>query len=144
MFVNIFSSSPNSTAITSSQHKETWLSSYNRKCAYTKTGRHVIPRVTSLWQRSVTTGGQPFIPSIHIKNMIPFGVRWPTSSLWGKLHCVAVHIYITTHWWTLTLILLTWRIWWAPNSANKWQMGFNSVFKGLKGVSIPTERLLTL
>jgi len=24
----------------------------------------------------------------------------------------------------LTLILLTWRIWWAPNNANKWQMGF--------------------
>jgi len=32
---------------------------------------------------------------------------------------------------TLTLILLTWRIWWAPNNASKWQMGFNSAFKGL-------------
>jgi len=32
----------------------------------------------------------------------------------------------------LTLILLTWRIWWAPNNANKWQMGFNLAFKGLK------------
>ena len=31
----------------------------------------------------------------------------------------------------LTLILLTWRIWWAPNNANKWQMGLNSAFKGL-------------
>jgi len=31
----------------------------------------------------------------------------------------------------LTLILLTWRIWWAPNNASRWQMGFNSVFKGL-------------
>jgi hypothetical protein len=31
----------------------------------------------------------------------------------------------------LTLILLTWRIRWAPNNASKWQMGFNSVFKGL-------------
>ena len=31
----------------------------------------------------------------------------------------------------LTLILRTWRIWWAPNYASKWQMGFNSVFKGL-------------
>ena len=30
-----------------------------------------------------------------------------------------------------TLILLTWRKWWAPNNASKWQMGFNSVFKGL-------------
>jgi len=32
---------------------------------------------------------------------------------------------------TLTLILLTWRIWWAPNNASKWQMGFNVAFKGL-------------
>jgi hypothetical protein len=29
------------------------------------------------------------------------------------------------------LYLLTWRIWWAPNNASKWQMGFNSAFKGL-------------
>jgi len=32
---------------------------------------------------------------------------------------------------TLTLILLTWRIWWAPNNASRWQMGFNLAFKGL-------------
>ena len=32
---------------------------------------------------------------------------------------------------TLTLILLTWRIGRAPNNASKWQMGFNSAFKGL-------------
>ena len=32
---------------------------------------------------------------------------------------------------TLTLILLTWRIWRAPNNASKWQMGFNSAFKGI-------------
>ena len=33
----------------------------------------------------------------------------------------------------LTLILLTWRIWWAPNNSSKWQMGFTSnlAFKGL-------------
>jgi len=31
----------------------------------------------------------------------------------------------------LTLILLTWEIWWAPNNASKWQMRFNSAFKAL-------------
>ena len=31
----------------------------------------------------------------------------------------------------LTLIPLTWRIGWAPNNASKWQMVFNSAFKGL-------------
>jgi hypothetical protein len=30
----------------------------------------------------------------------------------------------------LTLILLMWRIGWAPNNASRWQMGFNSAFKG--------------
>jgi len=33
--------------------------------------------------------------------------------------------------YNLTLILLTWRKWWAPNNANNEQMGFNSTFKGL-------------
>jgi hypothetical protein len=32
----------------------------------------------------------------------------------------------------LTLILLMWRIGWAPNNASKWQMGISSAFKGLK------------
>jgi hypothetical protein len=31
----------------------------------------------------------------------------------------------------LTLKLLTWRIWWAPNNASKCQMEFNLAFKGL-------------
>ena len=31
----------------------------------------------------------------------------------------------------LTLILLTWRIWWAPNNASKRKMGFNSACTGL-------------
>jgi hypothetical protein len=32
----------------------------------------------------------------------------------------------------LTLILLTWRIWWAPTTASRWQIEFNLAFKGLK------------
>jgi hypothetical protein len=32
---------------------------------------------------------------------------------------------------TLTLILQTWKIRWAPNNASKWQMGFTLAFKGL-------------
>ena len=31
----------------------------------------------------------------------------------------------------LTLVVLMWRIWWASNNVCKWQMGFNSAFKGL-------------
>jgi len=36
------------------------------------------------------------------------------------------HIFIP-----LTLYLITWRIWWAPNNASKGQMGFNWAFKML-------------
>jgi hypothetical protein len=36
----------------------------------------------------------------------------------------------------LTLALLTWTKWWAPASTSKWQMGFNSAFKGLKTVTL--------
>jgi len=32
----------------------------------------------------------------------------------------------------LTLNPLTWKIWWAPNNASRWQMGFNLAFKGLR------------
>jgi len=56
--------------------------------------------------------------------------------------CVYIHTHTHTHTHTydisslrvndLTLILLTWRKWRAPNNASKYQMGFNSVFKGLK------------
>jgi hypothetical protein len=31
----------------------------------------------------------------------------------------------------LTIILLTWRIWRAPNNASKWQMEFNLAFEVL-------------
>jgi len=41
---------------------------------------------------------------------------------------------------SLTLILLTWRIWWAPNNASRWQVGFNSAFKGLIKMCRPTVR----
>jgi hypothetical protein len=43
---------------------------------------------------------------------------------------------------TLTLILLTWRIWWAHNNARKWQIGFDSPFKGLNRGSWRNQCLL--
>jgi len=42
----------------------------------------------------------------------------------------------------LTLILLTWRKWWA-NNASKQHMGFNSGFKGLKNFTIIQNSSLT-
>jgi hypothetical protein len=36
-----------------------------------------------------------------------------------------VHVTLNLQSVNLTLIFLTWRIWWTPNNASKWQMGFN-------------------
>ena len=44
----------------------------------------------------------------------------------NKVKLQTMHCY-------LILILLKWRIWWVPNNASRWQMGFNSGFKGLSG-----------
>ena len=44
----------------------------------------------------------------------------------------------------LTLILLTWRIWWDHNKASKWQMGFNSAFNPLNAELNPIYHLLAL
>ena len=76
-------------------------------------------------------------------------VVWPQVFEWFS----KLQIYVTSvegikclgH--TLTLILLTWRIWWAPNSSSKWQMGFNLAFKGLMsetGGSVDQLRELVL
>jgi len=36
-----------------------------------------------------------------------------------------------------------WRIWWAPNNASKWQMGFNLAFKGLKQILTSAQFIKT-
>ena len=42
----------------------------------------------------------------------------------------------------LNLTLLTWRIWWAPNNASRWQVGFNRVFKRLSESEVSAAKLL--
>jgi len=44
----------------------------------------------------------------------------------------------------LTLILLTWSKWWAPNNASKYQMGFNSGFKELSRFSGSLQESVTV
>jgi hypothetical protein len=72
---------------------------------------------------------------------------WPDDNLkaWNMLRYSTLKnlVVLTTYYsiifdkqtgdvYPLTLILLTWRIWWAPNNASRWRMEFNSAFKGLK------------
>jgi len=49
-----------------------------------------------------------------------------------KVFCVKLYALFYRNKKRFTLILLTWRIWWGSNNASRWQMGFNSAFKGLK------------
>jgi len=49
---------------------------------------------------------------------------WVLLTIIAFVNCCKVLVF-------LTLILLRWRIWWAPNNASRWQMGFNLAFKGL-------------
>jgi len=61
-------------------------------------------------------------------------VPQPTAPLCApKLQGVTSQIFTaaSTLHLNLTLILLMWRTGWAPNNTSKWQMGFNSAFKGL-------------
>jgi hypothetical protein len=52
---------------------------------------------------------------------------WQPDKVWSKL--TFIEPCITDVF--LTLTLLTWSISWAPNNASKWQMAFNSAFRGL-------------
>ena len=50
----------------------------------------------------------------------------------NPLHVSSNYVIILRRTIVLTPILLTRRIWRAPNNASKWQMGFNLVFNLLK------------
>ena len=58
--------------------------------------------------------------------LLPSAIFIPYTALnITKEKCLKNSLY------ALTLILLTWKIWRAPNNASKWLMGCNSAFKGL-------------
>ena len=64
-------------------------------------------------------------------------VSFSSSDVYQRFYSVSAVFFFPLHPFqpqislSLTLILLTWRIWRAPNSASRWQMGFNSALKGL-------------
>jgi hypothetical protein len=66
--------------------------------------------------------------------LLKMGIMMPEARRANGLlinHNLLYQVGLTLHF-ILTLILLTWRIWWAPNNASRWQMGFNSALRGLK------------
>ena len=92
-------------------------------------GTGSLPGVKS--GRGLTLYPQPLrVPWSRKSRAIPLIPLWsvrPVQSL-----CALYLFYYCGR--TLTLILLTWRMWWAPNNASKWQMGFTLEFKVLISV----------
>ena len=65
--------------------------------------------------------------SINHKGLLRWGVKFQKCENILNIY----RIYSRNSRTFLTLILLTWRIWWVPNNASKRQMEFNSAFRGL-------------
>jgi len=88
---------------------------------------------TAYW----TTSNQHHVPDRRGVRRILFQLFNPRSKIrrkekWQPLEWkVNIYCHFLFLMVYLTLILLTWRIWWASNNASKWQMGFNQAFKGL-------------
>jgi len=59
---------------------------------------------------------------------LPSNWNWDTAE---NVHCSSGTVHIIIDILILTLNLLTTTIVAPPSSASKWQMGFNSAFKGL-------------
>jgi hypothetical protein len=65
-----------------------------------------------------------------------------SSFLGIKFQVIWLPFFLYFHsWYLLTLILLTWRIWWAPNNASKWQMGFDFDVWRIKGQNLLAFRI---
>ena len=87
------------------------------------------------WRRFTDLIGFMWREATKMRTSIPSNgcSSFPSPSIIYIYIYMCVCVCVTTHNATscLTLILLTWRIWWAPNNVSKWQMGLNSAFKEL-------------
>jgi len=69
------------------------------------------------------------ISSVFKLRFEPRYVKQECCSLDGDVSSATPFLLIA-----LILILLTWRIWRAPNNASRWQTRFNLAFKGLRQI----------
>jgi len=74
---------------------------------------------------------------IYIKHCpLHFTIIYCRTSVWKSEQDMVVAVSTTfcclCYLVFSSVILLMWRTGWAPNNASRWQMGFNSAFKGLK------------
>ena len=73
---------------------------------------------------------------------LEFTLRRSREIFLKTLYAHACRVNQSGQWYCtwLNLIVLTWRIWRAHNSASKWQMGFNSAFEGLCTLKATSDR----
>ena len=97
-----------------------------------KPNRH---QSSSLYSRKLNTPIQAYnvlnlqyLKSLKKKTLNIF--RFPCSYSYIILFLWIRHTEVLFTLFT-KLILLTWRIWWAPTNASKWRIGISSAFKGL-------------
>ena len=93
-----------------------WVRSVHGSFSFSRIHFHLV-----LGQRfSLVFSAQIFLVFVHIE---------------AQAQAQASHPYLTAGLIKVLYIfsfkLLTWKIWWAPNNASKWKMGFNSAFKGV-------------
>jgi hypothetical protein len=120
--------SPTVIQFESSQHPQTFitltrLSSLGTEWCQKRIQRKDLP--TMAWScRFLNTETQVFFPVVS---------QWTGHKFFSNLLYVEILVKICRPKMLntpLTLILLMWRIGWAPNNASKLQMGFNSPLKG--------------
>ena len=98
--------------------------------------RRLITALTSVRHLSIL--GQPnpvHIPTSNLLEIRPNIIHpsTPRSTQWSLSPRFPQQITIRTPKKSyLTLYLLMWKIWWAPNNNSKGKMGFKLAFKGLK------------
>ena len=105
-----------------------WIFTPSRSCHTSEVDKALPKRVEA--SNLVTNMAEEFTwQYLHSEHEISWWThklksRYSTTEIFKKAGTWKSHC--------LTFTLLTWRIWWAPINASKWQMGYNSAFKGLK------------
>jgi hypothetical protein len=92
------------------------------------TDRNIIWRIRfTCWiNKATSTHSEYVIPIAFPQQQWLHERTFPVSFPASHKHAVGTRL-------TLTLTLLTWKKWLAPNNTSRSQMGFNSAFKGLNG-----------